>query len=185
MDNPQLTELKERMNNEVANNANVTEAPATNNSKQFARKEKPNHKVSPLFNTEWSKNVPAETRNLIYILRNNVDIRRYTAMGIINYLLQKGEIKGEKRYVNFFWNKFRVVADGFVKEYKYNETFFLNCFVASFASFSAVAQKTINMFCKAEMSMDIDKAVNTDEVNEIIQNNEQYVANDKNIDIND
>lgn len=131
-------------------------------------------KNEALFNKKWSERVPEHIRNLVYILRNNTEIRRYTALGIINYLMQKGEIAGEKRYVYFVWNKFRVQIDGIRREYLYTEPFFLNCFVAAFSSFSASAQRTINAFCKAEMSIGIDKAVDTDEVNNIIFANEQH-----------
>ena len=113
-------------------------------------------------------NYPEHVRNIAYLMKNNSEIRRFTAIGIINYLLQKGEIKGEKRYVSFLWNKFQVKVDGLTKEYYYTEPFFLNCLVASFASFSASAQRTINIFTRKEMSCGIDKAVDPKEVQDIM-----------------
>jgi hypothetical protein len=115
-----------------------------------------------------SENYPEHVRNLAFLMKNNSEIRRFTAIGIINYLLQKNEIKGEKRYVSFLWNKFQVKVDGLMKEYYYTEPFFLNCLVASFTSFSASAQKTINTFTKKEMMVGIDKAVDAAEVDEIV-----------------
>lgn len=108
------------------------------------------------------------------IIKNNAEIRRFTALGILNYLLQKGEIKGDKRYVSFKWNKFAVKANGLMREFSYNEPFFLNALVAAFASFSASAQRTIDAFCKKEMSVGIAKAVDQEEVDNIAALNEEY-----------
>jgi hypothetical protein len=108
------------------------------------------------------------------IIKNNAEIRRFTALGILNYLLQKGEIKGDKRYVSFKWNKFAVKANGLMREFSYNEPFFLNALIAAFASFSASAQRTIDAFCKKEMSVGITKAVDQEEVDNIAALNEEY-----------
>ena len=131
-----------------------------------------------LYDTRWSERVSEPTRNLVFILRNNSEIRRYTSIGILNYLLQKGEIKGEKRYVDFLWNKFAVKVDGFVREFRYTEPFFMNCFIASFSSFSAAAQRTINIFCEEEMTVAAkESAVNIDNINNIINLNNEAALN--------
>lgn len=117
---------------------------------------------------------PDHVIQIALIIKNNAEIRRFTALGILNYLLQKGEIKGTARYVSFKWNKFAVKCNGLMREYSYNEPFFLNALVASFASFSASAQRTIDHFCKQEMSVGINKAVDQEEVENIAALNEQY-----------
>lgn len=117
---------------------------------------------------------PEHVVQLALLIKNNAEIRRFTALGILNYLLQKGEIQGEKRYVSFKWNKFAVKANGLMREYSYNEPFFLNCLVAAFSSFSASAQRTIDAFCKKEMSASITKCVDQNEVTSITTLNEQY-----------
>lgn len=114
------------------------------------------------------KNFPEHVVQLALIIKNNAEIRRFTALGILNYLLQKGEISGDKRYVSFKWNKFAVKANGLMREYPYTEPFFINALVAAFTSFSASAQTTIDTFCHKEMSVGIDKAVDQEEVNEIL-----------------
>lgn len=121
---------------------------------------------------------PEHIVQIALIIKNNAEIRRFTALGILNYLLQKGEIKGNSRYVSFKWNKFAVKCDGLMREYSYNEPFFLNALVASFASFSASAQRTIDHFCHQEMSVDIGKAVDSEEVDSIIALNEEYQKSD-------
>lgn len=120
---------------------------------------------------------PDHVVQIALIIKNNAEIRRFTALGILNYLLQKGEIKGTARYVSFKWNKFAVKCNGLMREYSYNEPFFLNALVASFASFSASAQRTIDHFCKQEMSVGIGKAVDSEEVDNIVALNEEYQGN--------
>lgn len=183
MENENLKELKKKMesNNEVvdsASNATVTQGYYPD---KLARKEVKEKKISPLSNDKWAKNISVAMRNLVYILRNNNDIRRYTALGIKNYLIQKGEIEGKNIAVFFFWNKFRVIVDGIVRDFSYKEKFFLTCFIASFSSFSNVAQKTINLFCEHEINKATSDVINVEEIDKVIADNQQYVDNDKNI----
>ena len=117
---------------------------------------------------------PDHVVQIALLIKNNAEIRRFTALGILNYLLQKGEIKGTARFVSFKWNKFAVKCSGLVREYSYSEPFFLNALVAAFASFSASAQRTIDAFCRKEMSVSISKAVNQEEVDNIAALNEEY-----------
>lgn len=117
---------------------------------------------------------PEHVVQIALLIKNNAEIRRFTALGILNYLLQKGEIKGTARFVSFKWNKFAVKCSGLVREYSYSEPFFLNALVAAFASFSASAQRTIDAFCRKEMSIGITKAVNQEEVENIAALNEEY-----------
>lgn len=125
---------------------------------------------------------PEHVVNLALIIKNNAEIRRFTSIGIINYLLQKGEIKGDKRYVSFNWNKFTVSCGGLKREYFYNETFFLNALVAAFTSFSASAQRTIDKFCKVELKRNIESTCNQEEIDNIVNMNEcnQHDANVEN-----
>lgn len=119
-------------------------------------------------------NFPKHVVGIALLIKNNAEIRRFTALGVLNYLLQKGEIAGDHRYVTFKWNKFAVKANNLMREYSYNEPFFLNALVAAFSSFSASAQRIIDEFCRQEMSVGINKAVDQDEVNDIVALNEQY-----------
>lgn len=121
---------------------------------------------------------PEHYIQIALIIKNNAEIRRFTSIGILNYLLQKGIIKGDKRYVSFKWNKFTVKCNGLVKEYSFNEPFFLNSLVAAFSSFSASAQRTINNFCQEEMNTSLDKAVDVEEINNIVALNEEYQVED-------
>lgn len=118
---------------------------------------------------------PEHVTNLVLILKNNAEIRRFTALGIINRLTQTGVINGSKKYVTFRWNKFTVYVDGFGCDYSYSEKFFLNSLVAAFSSFSNAAQRTINIFCNEELKSSISESVNTDEIEDIAKNNEEHI----------
>lgn len=151
-------------------NANTAEAPTTE-----GKPEKKNG-IPPVANR-----YPEHVVQIALLIKNNAEIRRFTALGVLNYLLQKGEINGNSRYVSFKWNKFAVKANGLMREYSYNEPFFLNALVAAFSSFSASAQRTIDHFCKQEMSVGIAKAVDQDAVNDIVELNEQYQDSKENV----
>lgn len=124
---------------------------------------------------EATKMYPEHLINLVLIIKNNAEIRRFTSIGILNYLLQKGEISGPNRYVSYKWNKFSVRYNGLIREYLYTEPFFINCLVASFTSFSAVAQTTINTFCRKELG-DSKEYINKDEVETIVEANDAHCS---------
>lgn len=138
------------------------------------RKKNNNKKKSSV--PEVAGNYPEHFVNLAMIIKNNAEIRRFTSIGILNYLLQKKEIRGNNRFVSFKWNKFSVKCDGLTREYSYTETFFLNCLVAAFTSFSASAQKTIDTFTSKELDLNIQDALSTEEVDNIANLNEEYVT---------
>lgn len=146
----------------------VTETSVKSFKKPYAKEK--NADGLPVVTDNFPKHVVA----IALLIKNNAEIRRFTALGILNYLLQKGEINGEHRYVSFKWNKFAVKANGLMREFSYNEPFFLNALVAAFSSFSASAQRVIDDFCRKEMSVNITKAVDQEEVENITKLNEQY-----------
>ena len=109
---------------------------------------------------------PDHMVELVLIVKNNAQIRRFTALGILNHLLQKGEIKNDKRYVAFKWNKFTVRVginnDIISKDYYYTEDFFLNALAASFASFAALSQKVIDNFIYIETNKRFEDVASND-----------------------
>ena len=112
------------------------------------------------------KEYPKHLVKIVNLVRSNSDVRRYTSLGILNYLCQKGVNDGTEGYVKFHWTKFSITINGLTTEYRYKEPFFLNCLIASFTSFANSAQKIIGEFCAKEMS---EKFVQDDEdINEAI-----------------
>lgn len=97
--------------------------------------------------------LPKHILEVVFIIKFNAEIRRFTAKGIINTLFTRDEIKAKRPYVKFLWNKFVVNTNGLNREYNYNETFFINSLIASFQCFAETAQETINKFCSEELMM--------------------------------
>lgn len=115
-------------------------------------------------------NYPKHQIDLAIIILQNAEIRRFTALGILNYLTQKGEIDGNSKYVSFQYDKFAVKIDGLSREFRYTEKFFINCLLAAFTSFANSAAKTINTFINKEIK-DYNQQENVDEINSIIEAN--------------
>lgn len=109
------------------------------------------------FNTKDNKgkrrnnNTPEHIRNLVYLVRNNAEIRRFTALGIINMMKQKQFIPTDaKCYINFGINKYGVSVNGFKQEHSYNNSIFITALAAAFPSFAYNANKIINTFLEVE-----------------------------------
>lgn len=101
------------------------------------------------------------------LMKYNAEIRRFTALGILNWLTQKGVINGKSKYVTFKWNKFVVRVDGLNKEFFYKEDFFINALVASFASLANYATFVINDFIKYEIEANADDVINNNDIDEL------------------
>ena len=95
--------------------------------------------------------VPEHIRNIIYVLNNNAEIRRFTSLAMINTLRTANAIsETDKVYIKFGINKFSIIVNGLAQEQHYNNNFFIEAFSASFAAFAKSAQKLINTFCEVE-----------------------------------
>lgn len=128
--------------------------------------------------------LPKHILEVVFIIKFNAEIRRFTAKGIINTLFTRDEIKTKGPYIKFLWNKFVINTNGLNREYNYNETFFINSLIASFQCFAEIAQETINKFCSEELSDDHIADISSDNVNKIIELNKQNV-DIKSVDVED
>lgn len=128
--------------------------------------------------------LPKHILEVVFIIKFNAEIRRFTAKGIINTLFARDEIKTKRPYIKFLWNKFVINTNGLNHEYNYNETFFINSLIASFQCFAETAQETINKFCSEELSDDHIADISSDNVNKIIELNKQN-ADIKTVDVED
>lgn len=128
--------------------------------------------------------LPKHILEVVFIIKFNAEIRRFTAKGIINTLFTRDEIKTKRPYIKFLWNKFVININGLNHEYNYNETFFINSLIASFQCFAEIAQETINKFCSEELSDDHIADISSDNVNKIIELNKQN-ADIKSVDVED
>lgn len=128
--------------------------------------------------------LPKHILEIVFIIKFNAEIRRFTAKGIINTLFTRDEIKTKRPYIKFLWNKFVINTNGLNHEYNYNETFFINSLIASFQCFAEIAQESINKFCFEELSDDHIADISSDNINKIIELNKQN-ADIKTVDIED
>lgn len=115
-----------------------------------------------------AKNYPEHQVQIALLIKNNAEIRRFTAIGILNYLYQKGQLRTTKGYVDFKWNKFTIKADKLLKEYSYSDVFFLNCLAAAFGSFAASAVNTIDNFTSIELNKSFSELTTNEEIDQLV-----------------
>lgn len=132
-------------------NTNRKPSYTSNNGKRSFRK--------PTLKDRLEK-VPEHIRNIIYVLNNNAEIRRFTSLAMINTLRTNNVIsEDDKVYIKFGINKFSIIINGLAQEQHYNNNFFIEAFSASFAAFARSAQKLINTFCEVE-----NREINEEEI---------------------
>lgn len=69
-------------------------------------------------------NVAEELQNVVKIVRYNANIKRHTALNILNTFVEDGFIPDSKgAFVDFLWDKYTVKHNNIVKEYQYDKTF--------------------------------------------------------------
>lgn len=137
----------------MTENGNVATATVENANVANATSKKPFNKTKKNYppTREYVRpEIPEHLRNLVLLMKNNAEIRRFTALGVIDALKESGELKGEKHYVDFKFNHFVVSDDGLRRDYRYTEIFFLNALVNSFSRFAASAQVVISNFVEVE-----------------------------------
>lgn len=123
------------------------------------------------------RKLPEHLLNMVLILMDNAEIRRFTGIGICNYLKQKGVITGTKNFTVFKYNKFAVISDGLSREFNYSEPFFITCLTASFSSFAAYAQRTIDDYCRNELNSELSDNVKQEDIDAIVAATEEYQNN--------
>lgn len=146
---------------------------ATKSSPVKKNKKHINNNVA-LSNVQRADKTPKHIKDIVYQIRNNVEIRRFTALGIIKYLKSTNQIRTDKAFIVFLWDKFTVKYNNLSRDYLYSEPFFLNAFIASFSSFAAYAQIIVNNFCKEESSIDLSAAVDKEIIDELVSSNIEH-----------
>lgn len=123
-------------------NTNKKPSYTTNNSKRSFKK--------PTLKDKLEK-VPEHIRNIVYVLNNNAEIRRFTSLAMIDTLRKENVItENDKVYIKFNTNKFSIIINGLGQEQHYNNNFFIEAFESSFVSFAKLAKNLINTFCEVE-----------------------------------
>lgn len=121
------------------------------------------------------KNVPEHIARVSVLLINNAELRRFTAIAIRNYLLQKNIVEPGNIYIKFGAAKFTVHNNGLVSQYRYTEKFFLNALAAAFPSFAASANRAIDNLCEIEFAQNYADVVDNDVVKDIVETNKLHI----------
>lgn len=94
---------------------------------------------------------PLHLKNIVYLIRNNAEIRHYTSLAMIQLLKKEDKnLVDKKIFIKFLDKKYAVCYDGLNFEYRYNNDIFVTALAASFPVFAATASKTINEFITEE-----------------------------------
>lgn len=124
-----------------------------------------NKTTKPIVKKPIEDNTPKHLKEIVLLLNNNSEIRRYTSKGMIAKLKQLGQIpKDSKAYIKFSYRKFSVSVDGLKQEFYYNNSLFTTCLTAAFPAFASNAINIIKTFCEIEHC-----SIDNDEVNNIVE----------------
>ena len=111
--------------------------------------------------------LPEHLVNLVSIIKNNAEIRRFTSLEIINALKKEGVITTDKAFIIFGWTKYTVKTNGLGTDFRYNNDIFLNALVQSFDRFAVNASNIISTFINMEDEKDNSSSpVNEENINE-------------------
>ena len=116
-----------------------------------------------------------KVNSIVYLVRNNAEIRHYTSLGMIQQMKAVGEIpKDAKVFIKFLNNKYAVIVNGLSVEYKYDNNIFVTALTASFTVFANEATKVINNFISEN-----DISVSSAEIEKVANNIMTYVSENK------
>ena len=92
--------------------------------------------------------VPEEIQNVVKIVRYNANIKRHTALNILNTFVEDGFIPDAKgAFVDFMWDKYTVKHNNIIKEYQYDKTF-VTALVKAHEDVAKDSASAINTFVK-------------------------------------
>ena len=107
---------------------------------------KPNAK-KPFKKSNTSKVAP-ELEEIVKIVKYNANIKRHTALNIINTFIEDGFIPdGNGAFVDFQWSKYTVKHNGITKEYQYDKTF-VDALIKAHNDMAKDNAKSIDKFIK-------------------------------------
>lgn len=100
-------------------------------------------------------NVPQHILDVVCIVKFNTAFRRHTSLNILHTLEDDERICNSKgAYVDFLWNKFRVIADGGLRrEYRYTDDLFIDALVKAHADVASDSQRVIGIMIDTETEL--------------------------------
>lgn len=91
---------------------------------------------------------PEELQNVVKIVKYNANIKRHTALNILNTFVEDGFIPDAKgAFVDFMWDKYTVKHNNITKEYQYDKTF-VTALVKAHEDVAKDSAEAINKFVK-------------------------------------
>lgn len=97
---------------------------------------------------------PEHIIRVMLIIKNNAEIRRFTALNFIQALKDAGEIKPEDTaYVDFGyndWTRFTLVVNKWRRRYELTNEVFVKAFIAALNDVTAASFDTIKNMCLKE-----------------------------------
>ena len=92
--------------------------------------------------------VAEEIQNVVKIIKYNANIKRHTALNILNRFVEDGFIPDSKgAFVDFMWDKYTVKHNNITKEYQYDKTF-VEALVKAHEDVAKDSANAINTFVK-------------------------------------
>lgn len=121
-------------------------------NKEFNGKAKRYTKPQPKKNVKKvahaTPQAPEEIQNVVKIVKYNANIKRHTALNILNTFVEDGFIPDSKgAFVDFMWDKYTVKHNNITKEYKYDKTF-VEALVKAHEDVAKDSAEAINKFVK-------------------------------------
>ena len=121
-------------------------------NKEFNGKAKRYNKPQPKKNVKKvahaAPQAPEEIQNVVKIVKYNANIKRHTALNILNTFVEEGFIPDSKgAFVDFMWDKYTVKHNNITKEYKYDKTF-VEALVKAHEDVAKDSAVAINTFVK-------------------------------------
>lgn len=121
-------------------------------NKEFNGKAKRYTKPQPKKNVKKvahaTPQTPEEIQNVVKIVKYNANIKRHTALNILNTFVEDGFIPDSKgAFVDFMWDKYTVKHNNITKEYKYDKTF-VEALVKAHEDVAKDSAEAINKFVK-------------------------------------
>lgn len=93
--------------------------------------------------------LPEHIANVVYILNNNAEIRRFTSLAMIKELTAANVVSAtDKVFIKFSLGKYSVCINGLNHEYTFENNLFVDAFEKAFKDFATHGHKVIQTFIR-------------------------------------
>lgn len=108
---------------------------------------------------------PEHIRNIVYILNNNAEIRRFTSLAMIKELRAcKAVPENSNVFIKFGLGKYSVCVNGLNHEYTFKNNLFVDSFEKAFEDFAKHGHSILQAFVN-----EVNKEENSDNTNSPVE----------------